>query len=826
MGAPAGLGPRGPSPVLLCGDREPRDDSPEEPEIPVSSRESSRRFHFIREIASGGFGSVYLAKVMHADGFSRLVAIKLLKAQWSDNDDVTRRIRDEARLLGLLRHRNIVDVIDLTSIDHRTAVVMEYLEAVDFRTVASAIQEAGGKMPVRAAVEAMAAVASALDAAYNRPPIPGDKPLRVIHRDIKPSNIMVDETGMVKVLDFGVARSEIENRESHTQELQFGSLDYMAPERLFFEPETPASDVYSLGATLYEVLALEKLGKAKGRPERHAAFLEERLGALQRTLGLEGEAWAVLGGLLRESMDFAHERRPSAAEFFQRARSLARLVVDEDLGQWAEHVIPPLVKAAHEAPREPNPLADVVLPEDSVALSKLTAADIDALVQTGIRNLGTPIQSIIPPMAPSIGDQLRRGALAELEDSIARGFAPAPHTGAPSGRGMNSRIPETMGDEPPTRTDVGATEPSLLLANAPDAPDLEPEDWTEAPTRLAFLEEPAKPADPLDEATQLTAPSESTEAGGTAPVTVSATMPAEATLLAEPSLEGLELLDPSSQDVPEPAGLGPMVIDRGHAPSAGAPVAGDEPPPLPVFPPIPPAFAAPPEQVPQRAAPLDTPTPRAPPAPAPAAPAVAPSPVGVASSRPPSRSPTEGWFEESAQRPAPTPPASPAAVGMLDATTARLPEPAAEAEQRSLLPFAVIGAVLGLFLVVGGVGLAVFLDVGGLRGRLMSSRGGDAQAETVATPPAEPSPVPEPARSGPALRFVSEAAGTARVSVECAGGKENQKGVEVAVPLESSDQCLVTAILEDRSRLRATVTGATAGTYRCFVGGKEACAKE
>lgn len=98
----------------------------------MASREHARRFHFLREIASGGFGSVFLTKVMHADGFSRLVAVKVLKSQWSDNEEVARRMRDEARLLGLLRHRNIVEVMDMTSIDGRAAVVMEYLEAVDF----------------------------------------------------------------------------------------------------------------------------------------------------------------------------------------------------------------------------------------------------------------------------------------------------------------------------------------------------------------------------------------------------------------------------------------------------------------------------------------------------------------------------------------------------------------------------------------------------------------------------------------------------------------------------------------------------------------------
>ena len=397
----------------------------------MSSREHLRRFQFIREIASGGFGSVYLTKVMHADGFSRLVAVKLLKAQWSDSDEVARRMRDEARLLGLLRHRHIVDVIDLTAIDGRAAVIMEYLEAVDLRTVVQEVDAKGTRVPLRAALEMASAVASALDAAYNRPPIPGDKPLRVIHRDIKPSNIMVDEMGMVKVLDFGVARSEIDNRESHTQELQFGSVDYMAPERLFFEPETPASDVYSLAATLFEVLALEKFGKSRGRPARHAAYIVDRLSFLRAQLGIGGAAARELEQLIGSGLAFNHEERPTASEFHQRARALARMVESEDLFGWAEQSVAKMVRAAAAAQTNESPLTGQTLQEDPRAFDKATAS----------------------PDSQSAGpaDILRQGALAEMEDTGA--FVPSPQTGAPAqlhGRKAAEPSAESDWDDGPT----------------------------------------------------------------------------------------------------------------------------------------------------------------------------------------------------------------------------------------------------------------------------------------------------------------------------------------------------------------------------------------
>jgi serine/threonine-protein kinase len=457
----------------------------------LPTRESARRFHFLREIASGGFGSVYLCKVVHADGFSRLAAVKLLKAQWSDNEEIVHRIRDEARLLGLLRHRNIVDVMDLTSIDGRTAVVMEYLEAVDFRMVIAELNRQGARAPVKAVLAAMAAVASALDAAYNRPPIPGEKPLRVIHRDIKPSNIMLDETGMVKVLDFGVARSEIENRESHTRELQFGSVDYMAPERLFFEPETPASDVYSLSATLYEILALEKLGKARGSPDRHASHLADRLSFLRAQVSLTGTPAIELEALLRSGLAFDHESRPTAAAFFQRARALARLMEGEELSSWSERELPPMVRSSQSTHSKNSPLVDRVMTEDSLALE---APDAEQ-------------------ESPPRSEDIQRGALTELSTS-SEVFIPSPATGAPrlssladapdlTDPGTWEDIPTTIDGAAPYLSRRGQDEPSqrpVLPINVPPDPS-DPLADAKTISMLTHAQSPFTTSDPDEDPT-------------------------------------------------------------------------------------------------------------------------------------------------------------------------------------------------------------------------------------------------------------------------------------------------------------------------------------
>ena len=93
--------------------------------------EPLRHFRFIRPIASGGFGTVYLCKEEHRDGFSRIVAVKLLNAQWTDSVEISSRIRDEARLLGMLRHRNIVDAgnrrdgLDGVGLDQADGLLLE-----------------------------------------------------------------------------------------------------------------------------------------------------------------------------------------------------------------------------------------------------------------------------------------------------------------------------------------------------------------------------------------------------------------------------------------------------------------------------------------------------------------------------------------------------------------------------------------------------------------------------------------------------------------------------------------------------------------------------
>ena len=236
-------------------------------------------------------------------------------------DEIVQRARDEARMLGRLRHRNIVRVEDLTVLQGHCAVVMEYLEGVDCKSLINYFEDgSNGDMPLQSMFEVIGNVASALDAAYNHVPLQGGEAMQLVHRDIKPSNVMVTLGGDVKLLDFGTARANFEEREAKTQQLAFGSQAYMAPERFLGDEDTPATDVYSLGVTLYE-LSTGQLPFSEGDiGEQH------RNAAPPDATRLVADYPPALAQLIQRMMAKTPEDRPASAATV--AEALTRLLED------------------------------------------------------------------------------------------------------------------------------------------------------------------------------------------------------------------------------------------------------------------------------------------------------------------------------------------------------------------------------------------------------------------------------------------------------------------------------------------------------------------
>lgn len=288
-----------------------------------------RTVHFQRVLGSGAFGSVYLAELVGDRGFRRPVAIKVLLDNKSHGEMFLARVRDEARLLGLLQDDHILKVLELAKVENRDAVVMEYVEGVDL----AAIVEMGMRPPPRALAELGGAVAGALHRAHQaRHPTTGEA-LNVIHRDVKPANVMVTDRGNVKLLDFGVARARFESRESHTGQFVLGTLNYMAPEYIVTGEVSPAADIYGLALTVWEAASGEIFGQPKLREDLHVARVEERLQVLAGT-------HAELVPILRQMLAWDPKARPDGASIERTLLAATDMLRGTGLRSWAADTVP------------------------------------------------------------------------------------------------------------------------------------------------------------------------------------------------------------------------------------------------------------------------------------------------------------------------------------------------------------------------------------------------------------------------------------------------------------------------------------------------------
>jgi serine/threonine-protein kinase len=204
-----------------------------------------------RHLASGGMADIYLV----SNG-ARTVALKQLRRRYRGDWHYRQMLIDEAGLMKRLSHRNVVCALD-TSAAHRGYFTMEYVHGEPLSSVAAAIWNLRGAFPIPLAVFIVARVADALHHAHQLTDEDG-APRNVVHRDVSMANILVGYDGVVKVVDFGVAKST--SREAHTQTGYLkGNIGYMSPEQVVGGELDRRSDVFSAGIVLWELLVGKRL---------------------------------------------------------------------------------------------------------------------------------------------------------------------------------------------------------------------------------------------------------------------------------------------------------------------------------------------------------------------------------------------------------------------------------------------------------------------------------------------------------------------------------------------------------------------------------------
>ncbi len=269
------------------------------------------RYELVEFIGKGGMALVYRA-IDKRTGHN--VAVKILRPEYNQDAEFCTRFEREAVAASKMSHHNIVNLLDVGQDDNMRYLVMEYVRG---RTLKEVINQKGSLKPAVAAQIGIR-ILSALQHAHKN---------GIIHRDIKPQNILVHSDGLIKVGDFGIARVVGSNTIS-TDDIVMGSVHYFSPEQAKGEPVTAASDLYSVGVVLYEMLT----GKPPFDGETPVAIAMQHIGSKAQPIReINPSVPPAMERVVEKAMEKRPERRYQSA--LEMAQDLQR-ALQEPEGNW------------------------------------------------------------------------------------------------------------------------------------------------------------------------------------------------------------------------------------------------------------------------------------------------------------------------------------------------------------------------------------------------------------------------------------------------------------------------------------------------------------
>lgn len=261
-------------------------------------------------LAVGGMGQVDLA-VRREGNFERLFAIKRLRPELSSDAEVRSMFLDETRIAGLVRHPNVVSIVDVGEDESGPLAVMEFVDGI---SVAELLAKSDvHPLPLDLALRIALQVAEGLHAAHELHSADGT-PLELVHRDVSPQNILLGFDGIARVTDFGVAKALGRISQTSTGVLK-GKLGYISPEQLRFEEPDRRADLFALGVVLFELLTGQRLYRSQESMDGPRRILTE---APPDLADYRDDAEPELVALLFELLAKQREARPENAKVVAR----------------------------------------------------------------------------------------------------------------------------------------------------------------------------------------------------------------------------------------------------------------------------------------------------------------------------------------------------------------------------------------------------------------------------------------------------------------------------------------------------------------------------
>jgi serine/threonine protein kinase len=272
-------------------------------------------------IAEGGMGQVFLAEKKGAQEFRKVLVLKRMLPHLSQRPGFVAMFLEEARIVSMLAHPNIVQVFDFGEFDRAYYLAMEYLPGESLAVIIEEAERTGLRVPVEIALRVLVYVCDGLD--YVHEFAEGETPRHLIHRDVSPTNIVVTYQGGVKLLDFGIARA-VDRKNLTAPGLVKGKLAYCSPEQLAGADMDRRSDIFSFGAVMFEVLTGKQLF---GRATQMASYRALAAGEVPPPSSLRPEVPAEVDRIVGKALQVSPDDRYQTAR--EMRRDLERLMTSQ-----------------------------------------------------------------------------------------------------------------------------------------------------------------------------------------------------------------------------------------------------------------------------------------------------------------------------------------------------------------------------------------------------------------------------------------------------------------------------------------------------------------
>ena len=419
------------------------------------------KYTLIRKLATGGMAELFLAIQKSVAGFEKLLVIKRILPSMNQDRAFIEMLLHEARIAATLSHPNIVQIFDVGQHDSQYFIAMEHVHGEDLRSIVRQMKKKGVlEFPLEHALAIVLGMCAGLSYAHEKHELDGSE-LNIVHRDISPQNIVVTFTGDVKIVDFGIAKSDSRDAREQTKSGKLkGKVPYMSPEQARGESIDARSDVFSTGVILFELTTGKRLFKGASENETLRLICEREYPRPSDVrsdypMGLEPIVMTALAKNANDRYQSAREMQ-SDLETFVRHHQIA--VSHIALNQFMQALFEDKLQIQKEALLQGKQLADIIEMQHANAMSSgHDVHDVDASGKQATSTNSMPAAARTVTDVNSVSHRSSRGGL------VAGLIAGALVLGGVGG-GVGYLVVKKKGLEEAARANAAANSSALALA--------------------------------------------------------------------------------------------------------------------------------------------------------------------------------------------------------------------------------------------------------------------------------------------------------------------------------------------------------------------------